>query len=157
MKNFNFNLFFVLIALLGFAMFSSACSRFSAREMVTADGGNFGSGGSDDEGSSKMPGRDCATVTVKWDKAVLENDLAGFRVFYGFDSKTIQGVVEIAAPKATSVSVKKLTENLTYYFAVTAYDFSGNESAKSETKKLTIPLCSKAPLVDVSVEQFVRN
>lgn len=67
-------------------------------------------------------------ATVSWD-ANTEPDLAGYRLYYG----TAPGVygTPIDVGNVTSYLVTGLTAGVVYYFAVTAYDTSGNESAKS--------------------------
>ena len=65
-------------------------------------------------------------VALKWNSN-SEMDLAGYRVYYGTSSGHYNSVVDLG--KATKYNLCGLSEGETYYFTVTAYDFSNNESA----------------------------
>lgn len=69
--------------------------------------------------------------------ANTEADLAGYKVYYG----TVSGVygTPIDVGKITTCSVGNLLESTTYYVCVSAYDTSGNESAKSAVASITMP------------------
>lgn len=69
-----------------------------------------------------------ATVIVTWN-ANTEADLAGYKVKYG-QSPGVHGTV-VDVGKVVSRTVSGLTDGATYYFVVTAYDATGNESAPS--------------------------
>lgn len=61
-------------------------------------------------------------------------DLAGYKVYYGTASGNYTNNVDIGLINPDSVptyTVNNLTEGNTYYFTVTAYDTSGNESGFS--------------------------
>ena len=61
-------------------------------------------------------------------------DLAGFKVYYGTASNTYTQAVDAgltATPSIPTYTVNNLMTGETYYFAVTAYDTSGNESSYS--------------------------
>jgi hypothetical protein len=71
------------------------------------------------------------TATITWAAPSTNEDgspltaLAGFKVYYG----TTPGVyTSVDVGPANSYQVIGLTKGTTYYFAVTAYDSSGNES-----------------------------
>lgn len=66
-----------------------------------------------------------------------ENDLAGYRVYVGESTRRYTEVHN--AGLQTSFSLDELSPGKTYYFAVTAYDFSGNESGYSEEVSATMP------------------
>jgi len=70
-----------------------------------------------------------AEATVSW-SANTENDLSGYRIYYGTSSGIYDNVVDVS--NNISHTVTNLDSNTTYYFAVTAYDLSGNESEFSE-------------------------
>jgi fibronectin type 3 domain-containing protein len=80
-----------------------------------------------------------ASVSLQWD-AVSASDLSGYRVYYGtapgsYGQARGQG---LDAGGSTSFTVGNLQSGVTYYFAITSYDFAGNESAfSSEVWKLT--------------------
>ena len=78
-------------------------------------------------------------VRVNWVENP-ESDVAGFNVYYGTASRNYQSYVD--AGTFTSVEIDGLNSGITYYFAVTAYDSSGNESAYSQEIQATIPTIS---------------
>jgi hypothetical protein len=76
-------------------------------------------------------------VTLAWD-AVTAAGLAGYKVHYGTASRTY-GTPLLAGNQTTyTVSSSYLPSGHTYYFAVTAYDTSGNESGYSNEVSKTI-------------------
>ncbi len=76
-----------------------------------------------------------ASVVVSWDPNT-ESDLSGYKVYYGNSSRNYTVVIDVG--NVTSYTIDNLQEGLTYYFAVTAYDFSGNESAFSEEVSISL-------------------
>ncbi len=77
-----------------------------------------------------------ASVTVSWE-ANSETDLAGYTIYYGTSSRDYAHKVVVG--NQTSYRVTGLKAGTRYYFAVTAFDFSGNESAFSEEVSVNIP------------------
>ena len=67
-------------------------------------------------------------VTVIWDRNT-EDDLAGYKVYYGDSPKLYRSVVDVG--NVTEYRFRSLNEGVTYYIAITAYDTSDNESGKS--------------------------
>ena len=67
------------------------------------------------------------SVTVIWN-ANSEPDVAGYRLFYGTESRVYTGQVDAPGPTAV---VSNLTEGETYYFAAIAYNSAGFESQLS--------------------------
>ncbi|MEM7828420.1 MAG: fibronectin type III domain-containing protein [Candidatus Aenigmatarchaeota archaeon] len=65
-------------------------------------------------------------------------DLAGFKVYYGTSSGNYSQNIDVG--NVTTYAVNNLTEGKTYYFAVTAYDTSDNESKYSNEVNKTIPI-----------------
>jgi Divergent InlB B-repeat domain/Fibronectin type III domain len=72
------------------------------------------------------------SATVFWD-APTENadgttlsDLEGYRVYYGTSSRNYSQSIDVR--NVTAYIISDLVSEVTYYFAVTAYDTSGNES-----------------------------
>ena len=57
-----------------------------------------------------------------------EADLAGYKLYVGTSSGVYNRTVDVG--KVTSYSIS-LPKGVTYFFAVTAYDKSGNESRHS--------------------------
>ena len=68
------------------------------------------------------------TVTLTWDPNI-ESDMAGYKVYHGTASGSY--TMALNAGNVTQYTVNNLTDGQTYYFAVTAYDTSGNESGYS--------------------------
>ena len=64
-------------------------------------------------------------LTLEWDSNV-EQDLAGYIVYYGTASRDYDYDVDVG--DETSCTISNLYSGTTYYFAVTAYDIDGNES-----------------------------
>lgn len=66
---------------------------------------------------------------------------AGFKIYYGTSSEDYTVVKDVgltATPDAPAYVLNGLNSGTLYYFAVTAYDTSGNESRFSgEVSKLT--------------------
>ena len=69
-----------------------------------------------------------AQVTLAWD-ASTDPNIAGYKVYYGNASGSYPTVVD--AGKQTSCTVTNLSEGMAYYFAVTEYDKSSQESGYS--------------------------
>jgi hypothetical protein len=67
-------------------------------------------------------------LTLEWDSNV-EQDLAGYIVYYGTTSRDYKYDVDVG--EETSCTISGLYSGVTYYFAVTAYDIDGNESPYS--------------------------
>lgn len=75
--------------------------------------------------------------------------IAGYRLYYGAASHTYTNTVEVG--NNTSVTVSNLAVGATYFFAVTAYDIIGLESAFSQEISYTVPASSRlsvSPLGD---------
>jgi len=69
-----------------------------------------------------------ASVTLRW-QANQEPDISNYNVYYGTQSRNYG--LPIPAGNTTSYTIDNLTEGITYYFALTALDTSGNESGYS--------------------------
>ena len=69
-----------------------------------------------------------AQVTLAWDPNP-EPDIVGYRVHYGPASGSYR--VHLDAGLNTTYTVANLPDGGTYFFSVTAYDSSGNESGFS--------------------------
>jgi hypothetical protein len=78
-----------------------------------------------------------ASVTLNWN-ANSESDLAGYRVYYGTQSRVYGAPVNVGL--ATSHQLGDLAAGVRYYLAVTAVDASGNESAPSAECEITTPV-----------------
>ena len=88
------------------------------------------------------------TVTVSWD-ANSESDLSGYNIYIGEAAGVYTGTVDVGS--ATEFTWNRLQDGKTYYFAVTAYDFSGNESDFSAEVSATPGISASNPpdLVDI--------
>jgi len=91
-------------------------------------------GGSESTGSYGRYG-DGNSVTLSWQAPTTNedgtalSDLAGYRVYYGTSTSAMNENITVGA--YTSCNIGNLFSGETYYFAVTAYDTSGNESSYS--------------------------
>ncbi len=85
------------------------------------------------------------TISLKWDP-VEDSDLAGYKVYYGTAPGTYDYIKQVG--NVTSYTIQDLSECTRYYFAVTSYDTSGNESGYSnEVNGLPRPIIvNVAPL-----------
>jgi fibronectin type 3 domain-containing protein len=90
--------------------------------------------------SSSLP---TGTATLSWTAPTQNTDgtpimgLAGYRVYYGTDSNNLTQFIDIT----DTTSVRYVFTGLaagTYYFAVSAYNGSGFESARSNVASKTI-------------------
>jgi hypothetical protein len=75
-------------------------------------------------------------ATLMWN-ANTESDLAGYKLYYGTSSRTYGFSIDVG--NQISDVLSGLQDGQLYYFAVTAYDTSGNESGFSAERSLTIP------------------
>ena len=83
-----------------------------------------------------------AQATLTWNAPATNTDgtpltdLSGYKIYYGTASGNYSQTIDVGG--ITSSTVSNLTDGTTYYFAMTAYDTSGNESAYSnEVSKTT--------------------
>lgn len=67
--------------------------------------------------------------TINLDGSAL-TDLQGYRIYIGQASGSYSQTIDVDNPGVTDYTIDELDAG-TYYFAVSAYDFNGNESAKS--------------------------
>jgi hypothetical protein len=83
-----------------------------------------------------------SSVTLAWDPDP-DNSVAGYRLYEGVLSRTYTNVIDTG--NATIATVSNLVWGTTYYFAVTAYDTNGQESALSDEISFTVPLPTNTP------------
>ncbi len=67
-------------------------------------------------------------LKVEW-SSVNDYDLAGYRVYYGYSSKNYSNSFNVY--NATNWTIESLTNGIEVYVAVSAFDFAGNESDRS--------------------------
>jgi len=85
-----------------------------------------------------------STVVLQWN-AVTDSNLSGYKVYYQADSLTqpfagtgsTQGASPLNVSNQTSATISGLDPSRAYYFAVTAYNSAGTESAYSNV--ITVP------------------
>lgn len=117
-------------------------------------------GGSDDSGSpasvpappaqqpppASVPPSGTGTAALSWDVVTTNadasplptpSDLAGYRIYYGTASGTYGTPVSVGST-ATAHTVTGLASG-TWYFVVSAFDDSGNESALSDEVRKVVP------------------
>lgn len=82
-----------------------------------------------------------ASLTAIWD-ANTENDLAGYKIYYGESSGDYSIIIDVGLD--TTFTDNYFIPGQEYFFAVTAYDSSGNESDFSKevsaVAKILFPL-----------------
>ena len=95
-------------------------------------------------------------VTVSWD-ANSESDLAGYKIYYGTASGNYDKVVNVG--NTSSQKIENLTDGQTYYFVVTAFDASGNESDFSAEVNIVVqpPQDTEAPKAPANVKVIVTE
>ena len=89
-------------------------------------------------------------VTVSW-QANSEADLAGYKIYYGTSSRSYSVCIDVG--NTTQYPINQLTVGQTYYFAVTAYDYNGNESQHSDEKSYQIQDMDKPTIASVVCEE----
>jgi len=82
------------------------------------------------------------SVTLSWDAPTKDadgttlKDLAGYYIYRGIQSRHYGKKIKVVG-NITEYTFTKLKKDVTYYFAVTAYDTSGNESEYSDEATMT--------------------
>lgn len=77
------------------------------------------------------------SVTLAWD-ASPDPTVVGYDVYYGVASGTYTNMINVG--DVTSATIGGLVIGVTYYFAATTYDASGNESGYSGEISYTVPV-----------------
>ena len=97
-----------------------------------------------------------ASLTVEWDGNTTDGDLAGYRVYMATNAAVFNLTPAAARAQAstrevtgTSTVWSGLSAGTTYWFGVTAYDTSGNESAFSNIAS-GVPSDTSAPVVSIA-------
>ena len=75
-------------------------------------------------------------------------DLAGYKLHIGNASRSYQQKIDVG--KLTNYSVANLTDGSTYYFALTAYNSAGQESAYSTEASKTFPALATTHTITAS-------
>lgn len=96
-----------------------------------------------------VPGVRAENVTIAWN-ANTDVDLAGYNIYAGERSRAYTEVADVG--NSTEFDWSLLEAGKTYYFSVTAYDVSGNESSFSDEIKVTVGSDGHRPrIVDLLV------
>ena len=66
-------------------------------------------------------------INLYWDSNI-ENNLAGYKIYYGTSSKQYTIIKDIKDKTARVVTITGLLPKITYYFTITAYDTNNSES-----------------------------
>ncbi len=94
-------------------------------------------------------------LKISWN-ANTENDLAGYRVYYGRSAGNYETVLN--AGNVTTQTLNNLSAGSTYYVAITAIDQAGNESRPSQEVSVVIPPgVTPAPAVTVISAVMATN
>jgi len=80
----------------------------------------------------------CGAVTLAWDPNSPSENIAGYRLYCGAESRNYTSVIDIT--NGTLKKISKLAKGQHYYFAVTAYNYAGEESDYSE--ELMVNTCT---------------
>ena len=78
-----------------------------------------------------------ATVQVTWNPNT-EPDLAGYKIYYGTASGVYGDPIDVGNVTGHVMEITP-QHGATYYFALTAYDTSGNESGYSDEASCFVP------------------
>lgn len=84
-----------------------------------------GGGGGGDSGGNTQGSGGAANINLAWD-ASSTSDVSGYKIHYGTVSGNYSTVVDVG--NAISYALSNLHSGVTYFFAVTSYDSSGQES-----------------------------
>jgi hypothetical protein len=79
-----------------------------------------------------------AAITLAWDPNSPSENVAGYRLYYGNESRNYTAVIDIT--NGTLKKISKLEKGQLFYFAVTAYNNAGQESDFSE--ELMVNTCT---------------
>jgi hypothetical protein len=101
-----------------------------------------GGGGSSSSSGSNPPAETTSTVTLSWQTPVSSTDgspmadLSGFNIYYGKSPQSYDEMID--AGNVRTYVLPNIPAG-TYYFAITAYDSSGNETDFSPEWKKNLP------------------
>jgi putative Ig domain-containing protein/fibronectin type III domain protein len=100
---------------------------------TTSTGGTTGGGGTSTSGSALVQWHPPTTNT----NGTTLTNLAGYTIRYGTNASTLSSTVKVANPGLSSYQIDGLSAG-TYYFAVSAYNSSGQTSSLSSLVAKTI-------------------
>ena len=93
-------------------------------------------------------------VSLAWGN-VTDPDLAGYKVYYGTRSRVYDKTIDVGT--ALTYTTPDLSEGVTYYFAVTSYDISNNESAHSSEVNVLVPVKDTTPPAVPTIISYDTN
>lgn len=102
------------------------------------------------QGEDNPPGTPdefCEMARVRWtpptqnvDGSAL-TDLAGFRIYVGFESRNYSDVYDVDGPAQVQLDILNLEPGRLYYFSATAFTAAGLESRYSSEVTKTVVAC----------------
>ena len=99
--------------------------------------------GGTEGGSDYSPAPAANSITLTWETPERNvdgppfTDLAGFKIYYGFESGIYTGIRYVAG--INYCNIEELPGDAMIYLAVTTYDKSGNESEFSDELQTYLP------------------
>ena len=100
------------------------------------------------------PALHAAEVTLAWDQNT-EPDVAGYKVYYGLESRNYDYVMDVG--DTTSCVVTGLELGRTYYFAATAVNTANLESDFSNEVSAALSTSNQPPLANAGPDQNVNE
>lgn len=87
--------------------------------------------------STSQAPQSTTSVTLAWNPNT-DPDLAGYKIYETTSSGTYGAAIATVPAPATSFVVAGLQRGVTYFFVITAYDTSGNESTRSAEVRVSL-------------------
>jgi hypothetical protein len=87
--------------------------------------------------STSQTPQSTTSVTLAWNPNT-DPDLAGYKVYETTSSGNYGAAIANVPASSTSFVVTGLQRGVTYFFVITAYDTSGNESGRSAEVRVTL-------------------
>ena len=85
------------------------------------------------------PDTEKTALIVNWEQNT-ESDISGYRIYLGIESGNY--ILDYDVNNSENYRIEGLNRSVVYYLAMTAYDFSGNESGFSDEIKISWNLVS---------------
>jgi hypothetical protein len=94
------------------------------------------------------------SLSLAWDPSP-DLSVVGYRFYLGITSEIYTNVIDVG--DQTSITISNLVPGATYFFAVTAYDVTGLESAFSGEIAYSVPSSALLPPTSVLCSGLTRN
>jgi hypothetical protein len=113
----------------------------SVNVTITVSDGNGGQ--ANDQTQVNVQQQVAGSATLSWSAPTQRvdgtplTDLAGFKLYYGTNAGNLNNVIQVSNPGARNHVITNLTVG-TWFFAASAYDSAGMESARSNVASKTI-------------------